>query len=267
MVFTQNRQQICTRALKICGAIGKGQSPLQQDMNDASDALNLAIADISNQGFNLMQIEQVTLRTQTSSTVSGYRCIKSHTAAAANQPGSGDTWQEYWFEDSTITGAAWVSGTSYLSAGDFTCSVDTKEITNMHIRLNQNDYPIQIIDYAQYSDIPSKWQTGQPIQAWIDYKSTPVVYLYYIPDQTYTLNYFKVTNPLSMDTASSSPQYQSRWWNALTFKTAQYLSYVMQLPSGEKDRIQLQAERLLSEARSSEFKTEQDNISRPSYNN
>jgi hypothetical protein len=48
-----------------------------------------------------------------------YGCIKTHVSAAASEPGTGSTWEEFWVvlshEDTVYAASAWVTATSYVS--------------------------------------------------------------------------------------------------------------------------------------------------------
>ena len=266
MVLSENRQQICTDMLDIVGAIGKGQQPLQEDINKAALCLNLAISDLRNEGFQMFQVTQNQTTLVTSDLVSGYRCTRSHTSSSDTEPGVGSQWQSFWFRDSSIVGSAWVSGVPYHSIGDLTLSSDVQEIIRFNIKINDNDWPCEIVDFDKYFEIPLKQQTGQPIQVYVDYQSTsPILYFFYQPDKEYFISYLTVNKIPSLDSPDQVPVYQENWINALTYRAAQYLSDRMRIPLNERGYIRNQADTLMELARRSEYNYKTDIISQGAF--
>ena len=85
--FSQTRQEILKRALRICGTISAGQEPRPEDFQAASDCLNTLNEDLHNEGVFLWQKEEFDITTvvdqasytiaNTYETVESARLIKS----------------------------------------------------------------------------------------------------------------------------------------------------------------------------------------------
>ena len=83
-----------------------------------------------------------------SDTVSGYRCIVSHTSASATQPGVGASWTTYW--ESYSAEDPWVTGTSY-AIGDVVYGTDGSyyRCTSAHTS-GSTTRPVTGASYASY---------------------------------------------------------------------------------------------------------------------
>jgi hypothetical protein len=268
MAWTQNRNQICTRALKECGLISTGNPANQNDMNDAADCLNAALEDMHNNGFAIMQVQEISSLILPSDKVIGYRCIRSHTSNALNQPGIGTHWTDFWYADSTSLSGAWTLATAYNCSADILLGTDTDQIIKASIRISGDDYPLEIVDYHRYDNITTKSTEGEPFSAYIDYgQVNPVMHLYYIPDllQTYYIVYYKIAKIPSLDTPTSTTILPGNFFNALTYVTASHLADLKKLPLPERAYLTKKAENLMSMARGKEFKIIESNIAYGSY--
>lgn len=93
-------------------------------------------------------------------------------------------------------------GTQVLTANDasYDLPADTIDLIEHSIRVNagssstQADYPLSRISVSDYSAIPTKLDTGLPLQILITRTATPSITLWPIPDasQTYTLVYWRL---------------------------------------------------------------------------
>jgi hypothetical protein len=266
MVWSQNKNQICKRALEIVGVIPFGGEPTLSDYNLAGDCLNATIENMQNDGISLVQIEEVTITLTASDTVLGYRCIKSHVASALNEPGVGTAYKEFWYADSSIVTPAWVLGTSYHSIADMDLGTDTDEVFKAYVNINGSYQPLEVMSLEKYADIPEKYTTGQPIAVYIDYQAIPKMYFHYIPDQAYTIHYWRVKNLLSLDTASQVPMLDSGFYDAMTWDTANQLAYIKQLSESKILLLEKKSKDLMSKARSSQFKFKSDSFVSGAYN-
>lgn len=73
-----------------------------------------------------------------------------------------------------------------FTSGDATADVSPLDFLypiTLHVRVGDQDEPMEIIDHRRYQAIPDKARTGQPEMAFFD---GATVYLYPVPDTTYT---------------------------------------------------------------------------------
>lgn len=91
--------------------------------------------------------------------------------------------------------------TASLVAGDttVTAATDVLDVLEIFTRTNtgttqQNDLNIRIIGLKEWADLPSKRSQGRPVNVRVEKKlGAPVLHVWPIPDQAYTLVYYALT--------------------------------------------------------------------------
>ena len=90
------------------------------------------------------------------------------------------------------------SGTVSLVAGTATYSLptDTIDLIEHQLRVTSGgtttDYSLNRISVSDYAGIPVKASTGRPLQIYIQRGAAPQVTVWPVPDQTYTLAYYRL---------------------------------------------------------------------------
>lgn len=258
MAWSYNRNNIIERALRLSGNLSYGGSADINKINAAATALQSIIENLHNDGYMGSQLEWVTKTFIASSTVTGYRCFRSHTSDTSNQPGVGANWESYWIADSTATGL-WTSGTAYSAIGDFLTAVDTLEVIMAYIRNgggdNDDEVPLSFLNEEEYHSIGDKYTTGMPEYIYVENKEYPRIYLYYQPDSTdYIINYLRIKKIVSIDSASSTLDMEKRWWEAITYALAADIDDETQLLDAYRSsKLQKKAEYLMRNCKKKDF--------------
>lgn len=89
------------------------------------------------------------------------------------------------------SGTLWFSTSGAATNVTFTSGDVTADVTpldflypiTLHVRVGDQDEPVEIIDHRRYQAIPDKARSGQPEMAFFD---GATAYLYPVPDTTYT---------------------------------------------------------------------------------
>ena len=192
--WTLTRDEIITDALEDLGASNPNSTLREQ----AARKLNGIVKTLRTRHIHLWTEDRVTQTFVVSSAVTNngttYRCIKGHTSSATDEPGVGADSSTYWIVDDAATGAvAWALTTAYTSNNEFTVADDTLAMSSPYIRDEGNDYPLDIIGFAKYSEIWDKAEQGRPYWLVFNRQITPQVTLHYHPDlTTYVLHYLRV---------------------------------------------------------------------------
>jgi len=183
------RNEIIADALFNVGAIGPNQPVPSEYLQIATRRLNALVKHLQADGMSRWAGRDEDYTLTASSEVTGsdgevYTCRKSHTSAALNQPITGAEWSTYWIKSGS-TGGVWANATAYVSITDFTMATNVIGVTDAYYRDSSSvDYPIEIVPYKEYLQMPTKYYTGRPDQLTIDWTLTPTVYLVPTPDAT-----------------------------------------------------------------------------------
>ena len=231
MAYVQTRNQIISRAYRICGALPKGQTISNEQIANGADALNAIMEELYNEDVKFWKLNEYQKTFTAASEVTGsdasiYTCILSHTATAETTPVTGANYTTYW-EKKGETGGTHTVGDAYVSIGDFLLSDLNDEAIDIIYAFYRSDYddnPVYPIDMQQWSNITDENETGDPIYIWIDRDKTPGagrVHLWPQPDNTTdVLHCFTMTKGSSLDTASAIPDFPKHWINYLTHRLA-----------------------------------------------
>ncbi len=206
----RTRDQIITRALRICNAIGQGETPSSTAVTEAADALNALCQEWNADGMPLWQHVQYSLLP-----ISGTATYSIYTGSADLNSAAPLRVYQAWFHNT---------------------STDV-------------DSPIMLITRQEYNLIGDKTAAGFPNQFLyippqeIQALGVPVgtISLYPVPDATFAAGYtVRFVGQKGVDDFSSSgdtldfPQY---WINAVIWGLADQLSYEYGLGLSERAMI------------------------------
>lgn len=210
--FTESRDTIITRALRITGDIGQGETPTTTQITESSQALNDIVKALITDGLQLW-----------------HRTLISVTPIA-----------------STANYLIGIGQTTNVQA--FTKVFQAYyRVTSSSV-----DIPLQVITRQEYDMIGSKSQTGTPTQIFYDPPGSTTgemfgtLTLYPVPDATFAAgNTIKLVGeqPLQdFDSSADNPDFPSYWYNALVWMLAADLAYESHLPLSERSMISKRAE-------------------------
>ncbi len=270
-IWTQNRDQIITRALLKLRVVSPGDTPTAEQVSSAADVLNAIVKSLQGEGIRLWTVEHVAKTFADSTVVLGsdgfdYLCIHSHTSSASDQPLSGANWSSFWRKLNTSTGSAWAISTAYSSIGDFTVEADTIGIEKAFVRYNETDYPVELIGKLSYAEIQNKWRQGRPTSLWLDMQSTPQAFLYPHPEDTsYVLHYLRVRRLYDYVNAGDTSDFPVRWIESLVALLAAGLSDDYAIPLSERVFLEEKAERLKARAKRDDTERSDREFTEPAY--
>ena len=211
--YTKNRDQIITRALRIVGAIGQGETPTATAVTEAAEVLNDLVKEWEADGMQLWCIRDYILTP--TATINNYLVGVGYTIEAPAP---------------TKILQAWNRSTA-----------------------NNLDTPVLLITRHEYNMLGSKTTQGQPSQLWYvppgeinGTENFGSITLYVTPDTNYASNFtlhFTGVRPLQDFDASTDvmdfPQY---WGNAVCWGLADQLSYEYGVGLSERAMISKKAE-------------------------
>lgn len=230
--FTTNRDGIITRALRIIGAIGQGETPSSTAVTEAAEALNDLCKAWESDGMQLW-------------------CLKDYTitpiaSTAAYNIGIGQT--------TNLVAPLRVINAYYRKTSN---SVDT---------------PMVIIERDTYEKYGAKTTDGTPTQVWYNppgsavytggYNDYGIATFYVRPDSTFAAGYtFRLTGvrPIEdFDASTDVPDFPKYWYNAIKWGLADQLAYEYGVGLSERAMISKKAAQHKLEALS--YGTEEGSI-------
>jgi hypothetical protein len=270
--WTQSRDNIIERALRMLGALGQGQVATAPQISEGATALNAFVKALSIEpgGPQLWAIEWVTQTFSAASVVAGtdgndYTCIRSHTSSSDSTPVTGANWSTYWKQTGT-GGGVWADATAYSAIGDFTVTADTLGIDQAFIRHNEVDYPVGLITRDKYFSITDKATLAMPTHLWFDRQLTGRVYLYGQPDTTdYVLHYARARKLEDFDASGNNPDFPEEWIELLTVGTASKLAPEYGIPVIERRELRGELKRLKKDAKSHDMEVDDSPFSESAY--
>lgn len=143
-----------------------------------------------------------------------------------------------------------VSGTaSYALAAD---TLDVDDAPMMQKLTGQsNETQVTPMSYGQYQEITNKTQTGTPLRVYAEKLATVTLYIWPVPDNTYTISYRRkrlIRNAQSGTTLDLT----QRWIRGLSFRMAADMCYTGSLDLGRAKQLKAEADELLSAAHGTE---------------
>jgi len=246
MAWAPTRNELIAAALRKIGILAEGESASTNQTTEGTFEIQALVTSLQSEGIGV-QYKVWTLpttNTATSTKTNGgktYRCIRSHTSAAASEPGVGADWQQYWVE-ATGTGTAWALAQAYTTMGDFALTGIVLPL-NAYYRLDGAEYELEILSDNQYGALANKGAVGAP-QAFYFNPGAGKAYLYPQPDSAnydIRLNVISAATALDTDVATDFP---IRANQLLVYCLAYELGMNKGIPAGLLDRIGKERERL-----------------------
>lgn len=252
------RNQIIARAMRLAQVASDMAVMDDQKMLHAGEALACLLRAWQEKKINLWTEEWLALPLTASSAVSQggkyYRCIRSHTSAAASTPGSGAETTTYWLEDESVSGSAvaWASGTDYTCIGEI-YQEGIYDVLSAFIRDDLNDYGLCIADQMEFFK-EHDYQTLQiPTGVWFDKKSG-MIRLTPIPDKTtYVLHCLVIRTLENLLIDGQPPDIPASYQDALVYCLAANLADEGGIPIERCQYLRMTGERYLAQVMSGPF--------------
>lgn len=268
--FSLTRNNILFKACRMAGILESGELPEPELLNAAAESLNMIVKDLAAYGKKLWAVEEEIAHLSLSSVVTNdgktYYCIRSHTSAAENEPGTGDNWKDYWYQaepaDSTPTD--WALNTSYTNGGELATPDGTESIESIIIRKDDYDYPVTLLNRFQEQEIEQKWDMRTPEEARFD-KNNQKIFFYPLPDQAYTVIYSRIRVLEDISLASDNPDVPQNLFSYLVFETAHWLAEEYDLEDKKITRLQSMAQVKLALALRKSVENTGDTLVDPAY--
>lgn len=282
--FTQTRNDIINRALSILGVKTRGRALTAEEVNEASDALNLFVKGLKSEGVYLWKYAEGTLFLivgQESYTLDGLTANATEsftetTISAAAVSGasaivvtSATGFIAGYFvgvmqDDGNIfwTTVASVAGTTINLIDPLTNNVLNKAtvyvyqtkitrpeaITSARRRDFSNyDTPLNELARSDYFNLAQKTVSGQPTQFYYDKQlSSGTFYLYQAPsDATNTIKFTFQKMFFDFTTGNNNPDFPIEWAETLAFGLASRLSYDYGIDKTKAQLIKATADEML----------------------
>jgi hypothetical protein len=97
-----------------------------------------------------------------------------------------------------------------------------------------NETYVEQMVYADYRIISDKTVTGPPTRMYVERLASITVYLWSVPEKTYTLNYQGVQLLPDISDGTTTPGLTQRWMGALTWRLAYWLSFPLNIPQARR---------------------------------
>lgn len=206
--ITTNRDAIITRALRLIGAYGQGETPNSQAVTEAAEALNDLVKEWEADGMPLWCL----------STYGPMTLVASQAAYTIG------------------VGASGLATTAPL------------RLLQAWYRNNSIDTPMNIITREQYNLMSAKTTTGNPTLVWYNppggiaaTENAGTVTIYPTPNAYAAANdtmYFTGVKPfMDFDASTDVPDFPQYWYNALKWGLADQLSYEYGVGLAERSMI------------------------------
>lgn len=210
--FTETRDSIITRSLRVVGALGQGETATSTELTEASQAFNDIVKAMQADGMQLW-----------------HRTTINFTPVAATTSYAIGVGQVVTQQAPTKVYQAFYRNNS----------------TNM-------DTPMILVTKQEYDLFSNKFSTGTPNIVFYDPPNATTgemqgtIYLFVTPDSTFASNYkiyLTVQLPLQdFDSSADNPDFPSYWYNCIVWKLAAELAYEYGVPLSERAMIAKRAE-------------------------
>ena len=282
--FSQTRNDIINRALSILGVKTRGRALTSEEVNEASDALNLFVKGLKSEGVYLWKYAEGTLFLTVGqesyildgSTANATESFTQTTTSAAAVSGATsipvtratgftigynigimqDDGDLHWTTISNIVGTT-ISLTAALtddvSSGATVYVYQTKitrpEVITSARRRDSSDYdtPLNELARSDYFNLAQKTISGQPTQFYYDKQlSSGTIYLYQAPDDASNTIKFTFQKMFFDFTAGTdNPDFPIEWAETLAFGLASRLSYDYGIDKTKAELIKRTADEML----------------------
>lgn len=215
--LSTNRDGIITRALRIIGALGQGETPSSTAVTEAAEALNDLVKEWQTEGMPLW-------------------CLKTYGPFTL-----------------TASDGTYTIGTSGMDWNNSSYGAPLK-VHQMWLRNNSLDTPIDLITRDEYYLQSAKTSTGSPIMCWYDPPGAGdnssinigTFTFYPYPNATSATSdtiYFVGQRGFSdFDASTDVPDFPQHWFNALKWGLADQLSYEYGIPMAQKAQLAKKAQ-------------------------
>ena len=282
--FSQTRNDIINRALSILGVKTRGRALTAEEVNEASDALNLFVKGLKSEGVYLWKYAEGTLfltvgqesytldgltanatesftETTTSATaVSGATAIVVTSATGFTAGYYVGVMQD----DGNIfwTTVASVAGTTINLTDALTDNVSNKATVYVYQTkitrpeaipsarrrdFSNYDTPLNELARSDYFNLAQKTVSGQPTQFYYDKQlSSGIFYLYQAPsDATNTIKFTFQKMFFDFTSGNDNPDFPIEWAETLAFGLASRLSYDYGIDKTKAELIKRTADEML----------------------
>lgn len=281
--FTVNRDEIIKAALRVMGALGVGEEPIQEDYTNCSQALNIMIKSWAKKGLPLWVTEYLQIPMIEGANPYPIGPTAGYVFSVTSTGGTGYT-AGTWTASGGTTGTS-ASGTytvsdgapdefTVLVAGDSYTSSPTLTLsgagTGATITVNvvgvTNPRPLRIIEAfirnsqgadttllpiarQQYDILGVKTTSGIPNQFYYDNQlENGNLYVYNVPSDSDRTIYATIQRMFyDMDSATDTFDFPQEWFQALKWGLANELSDEYGVEENKIFRIQQKAEQYLME--------------------
>jgi len=223
-------KELCTRALQLAGRADKVTT---DDYNMSIVTLNTLLNAWRARGvdlFNLQDIPQnVSLADYVLNDGSTYICIRDHYSTAADEPGAGANWENYWVLTTSVTSTtAWAAATNYVTPRKFDIDGTATVAAVANVRVIQTGliYPVELIgdhDFFKLDPVT----LGIPTKMFLAPTSTGGVeaWVHPTPDHSdLVMNFTLVQYPADLHTYSDVGL-PPKWFQALQYGLAAELAF------------------------------------------
>jgi hypothetical protein len=200
--YTQTRNDIITRALRILGVVAQGETPTSTQITEAAQALNGLVLAWQADGMPLWVIKKYSF-----SLVEGQK--------------------EYIFADGITSPGIDLPKPLKLYQAWY------------HNNTSNVDVPLRIVTEQQYNMLGNKDVEGLPVQIWYKpEKQSGTLTVYQVPDAwtaaNIVLSFIYQAPFYTFDAANDVPDFPPEWYDAITYGLATRLAPEYGLPTGDR---------------------------------
>jgi len=257
--FTLTRDDIIKEALELLDSLATGATVPSADTTSADRTFNMYIKALQLEGVQLWTRTWTQKALTASSVVSNsgtnYKCLRSHTSAAADEPGTGANWTSYWEQTTDTAGGAWATSTAYNFRGDFDLDATYISVDQVFVREEVNgkiyDYPVRIEPLGNYLDLTNKITTnrGVPRAVYFDEQLSAITgYLYPVPEASMVVHLLATRTIEDFDNGTDNPDFPVRWFEALSLGLATRLAPKFGVWGTQLSQLSSMYEKALSKA-------------------
>lgn len=286
--FSQTRNQIINRAASILGVKTRGRNLTAEEMNEASDILNMMIKSWKNKGQYLWKTSEATLFLVNSqeryrldgSTANATESFTQTTTTASASSGAStiNVTSVSGFTNGYFIGVAqsdntihWTTISNIASlvvtlASPLTADVESgakvyvyetkvnrpERVISCRLRYSgtQDDVPVAQISRDTYFNYSNKFAQGKPNSYFYDKQlSHGDIYIYPTPDDIGDTIKFTFTKQFfDFDSALDSPDFPPEWLLTISTNLAYWMSFDYSINAEKSERIKRDADLLMEDA-------------------
>jgi len=149
-----------------------------------------------------------------------------------------------------------------------TLDADIEDVLDVWVELSSNSSQplMKFLTRAEYSSIADKESQGTPYNVLVQYSNPRKLLFWPAPNATYKIKFNKVVKIASLDSATSTVEFEKRYYGALIAKTAAILATRMNRPDNIITRTELLADKKIEAARGREIRSQSRNTMAGAYN-